>query len=200
MNRIFLAGAAGAVGRPLCRLLVGDGFHVVGTTRSATKAAMLSAMGVEPVVVDVYDARALTSAVVAARPEVVIHQLTDLPPGLDPVLLPAALIRNARIRDEGTRNLVAASVAAGARRLIAQSIAFSVTDTLRAFERQVLTAPLEGIVLRYGQFYGPGTGADVPPPAPPVLHVEMAAAAARRAVSEVAPGLYVVTDDGWTTV
>lgn len=191
---IFLAGAAGAVGRPLSRLLVADGHRVVGTTRSPDKAAWLSTIGVEPVVVDVYDAPALARAVAAARPSVVIHQLTDLPAVYDPATFPAALARNARVRDEGTRNLVAAAVAAGAARLIAQSIAFSVTDALRAFERQVLEAPLEGIVLRYGQFHGPGTWTAVPPAAPPTLHVDAAAEAARRAVSGLAPGLYEVTD------
>jgi uncharacterized protein YbjT (DUF2867 family) len=191
---IFLAGAAGAVGRPLSRLLVADGHRVIGTTRSPDKAAWLSTIGVEPIVVDVYDATALTRAVVAARPVVVIHQLTDLPAVYDAATFPAALVRNARVRDEGTRNLVAAAVAAGATRLIAQSIAFAVTDALEAFERQVLDAPLEGVVLRYGQFYGPGTWTAVPPATLPTLHVQAAAEAARRAVTELAPGLYEVTD------
>ena len=192
--RVFLAGAAGSVGRPLCRLLVADGVHVIGTTRSAEKASMLASMGVEPVVVDVYDRDALIRAVVSARPDVVIHQLTDLPAVFDPATLPAALVRNARVRDEGTRNLVAAAVAVGAKRLIAQSIAFSISDALIAFEQQVLDAPLDGIILRYGQFYGPGTWTAVPPSAPPVLYVDAAAAAARRAMIDLAPGRYVVTD------
>ncbi len=196
--RIFLAGAGGAVGRPLCRLLIADGHHVVGTTRSADKAAMLSAMGVEAVIVDVFDAAALSRAVVAARPDVVIHQLTDLPPALNPALMPAALIRNARIRDYGTRNLVAAAVEAGATRMIAQSIAFSVTAALLAFERQVLDAPLDGIILRYGKFYGPGTGFDAPSATPPTVHVDAAADAARHAVTHLAPGRYAVTDQDGT--
>jgi nucleoside-diphosphate-sugar epimerase len=191
---IFLAGAAGAVGRPLSQFLVAEGHRVVGTTRSREKAAWLAMIGVEPVVVDVYDAEQLKQAVIDARPSAVIHQLTDLPAVYDPATFSAALVRNARVRDEGTRNLVAAAVAAGAARLIAQSIAFSISDTLKAFERQVLDAPLEGIVLRYGQFYGPGTWTDVPPKDPPTLHVEAAAEAARTAVTNLAPGLYVVTD------
>ena len=115
---VFLAGAAGAVGRPLSLKLVAAGHRVVGTTRSADKAAWLTSIGVEPTIVDVYDAAALKAAVVAARPEVVLHQLTDLPQVYDPATFPSALAGNARVRDEGTRNLVAAALAAGARRLI----------------------------------------------------------------------------------
>lgn len=191
---IFVAGATGAIGRPLCRLLINDGFTVFGTTRFAAKADALSEIGVTPVVVDVYNADALTDAVVNSRTDVVIHQLTDLPPALDPAQMPAALVRNARIRDEGTRNLIAAARAAGVKRVIAQSIAFSISDALMAFERQVLDAPLEGIVLRYGRLYGPGTGFDSPAGPPPHIHVDRAADAARRAVTTMHPGLYVITD------
>jgi uncharacterized protein YbjT (DUF2867 family) len=194
VRRVFLAGASGAVGRPLCRLLVADGMHVVGTTRSPEKARLLWSLGVEPVVIDVYDRDALCQAVVSARPDVVIHQLTDLPAVYDAASFPDALVRNARVRDEGTRNLVAAAVAAGAKRLIAQSIAFSISDALIAFERQVLEAPLHGVILRYGQFYGPGTWRHDPPASPPTLHVDAAAAAAERAMTDLAPGRYAVTD------
>jgi nucleoside-diphosphate-sugar epimerase len=194
-HRIFVAGASGAVGRPLCRLLVADGFQVVGTTRSAAKAPALAALGVEPVVVDVFDAAGLRHAVAAARPDVVVHQLTDLPTALDAARMAAALVRTARIRDEGTRNLMSAAVASGVTRVVAQSIAFSVTDALQAFEQQVLDAALEGLILRYGQFYGPGTGFDIPSAAPPTVHVEAAADAARRAVTRGSSGIYVVADD-----
>ena len=121
---VFLAGASGAIGRRLAPLLVADGWRVVGTTRSADKAALLRELGVDPVVVDVFDAGGLAKVVDEARPEVVIHQLTDLPLALEASKMTEALVRNARLRDEGTRNLVAASVGAGAKRLIAQSIAF----------------------------------------------------------------------------
>ncbi len=194
-ERIFLAGASGAVGRRLCLLLIADGHHVVGTTRSADKGVALAALGVEPAILDVYDEPVLRRAVVASRADVVIHQLTDLPPALNPADMPAALVRNARIRDEGTRNLIAASVAAGARRVVAQSIAFSVTEVLLAFEQQVLGAPLQGLVLRYGKFYGPGTGFDAPATTPPVVHVDAAADAARRAVTRGSAGVYIVTED-----
>lgn len=217
---IFLAGASGAIGRRLCRLLVADGWPVVGTTRSPDKAAMLRELGVEPVVVDVFEEAALREAVRRARPQAVIHQLTDLPPGLDPARMPEAKLRNARLREVGTRNLVAAAVAAGATRLIAQSIAFAyapgaapygedaplnVEDpdfglTARAvasLERQVLEAPLEGIVLRYGRLYGPGTGA-LQPPTPSPLHVDAAAHAARLALTHGARGVYNVAEDDGT--
>jgi nucleoside-diphosphate-sugar epimerase len=81
--RIFLAGAAGAIGRRLVPLLQGAGHHVAGTTRSTSKADLLRAAGVEPAVLDVFDRALLTRAVSAARPDIVIHQLTDLPLGLD---------------------------------------------------------------------------------------------------------------------
>ena len=215
---IFVAGAGGAIGRRLCLLLVAEGSQVAGTTRSAEKASALRSMGVEPVIVDVFDEQALREVVAAARPKVVVHQLTDLPPGLDPARMAEAMVRNARIREVGTRNLVAAAVAAGARRMVAQSIAFAYAPgpmpyredsplnlaapgdgglTARAvasLEQQVLGAPLEGIVLRYGRFYGPGTGFDEPRRGAP-LHVDAAADAARRAVTRGAPGTYNVAEE-----
>src|ERR1700733_7527733 len=116
--RIFLAGARGAVGRRLTPLLLADGHSVTGTTRSAAKAAELGAQGVTPVVLDVFDAGALRNAVVKGRPEIVIHQLTDLPQVFDPAQMAASRQRNTRLRIEGTANLVAAAVTAGVRRLI----------------------------------------------------------------------------------
>jgi nucleoside-diphosphate-sugar epimerase len=141
----------------------------------------------DPVVVDVFDATELSRAVASARPDVVIHQLTDLPKDLNPREMGAAIIRTARIRGEGTRNLVRAAIAAGGRRLVAQSIAWAYapgaephveTDPLDAgaegdggINVQGLIAledltlkspPLEGVVLRYGQLYGPGTASDRP--------------------------------------
>src|SRR6185312_8859675 len=106
--------------RRLARLLLENGWRVFGSTRSSDKAAELQSAGVEPVVVDVFDADALWTQLDKIRPEVVIHQLTDLPYALEASQMPAALARNARLRDVGTHNLVAAAVHAGARRLIAQ--------------------------------------------------------------------------------
>src|SRR6476660_5329769 len=109
--RIFVAGAAGAIGRRLTPLLLSAGHYVCGSTRSEAKAAALRSQGADPVVVDVFDAAALSRAVAAARPDVVIHQLTDLPKDLDPREMGAAIIRTARIRREGTRNLVTSYIA-----------------------------------------------------------------------------------------
>ena len=115
--RIFLAGAGGAIGRRLTPLLCGAGHDVVGTTtRAPDKVAALSALGAEPVVVDIFDATALTHAVQAAAPQVVMHQLTDLPHAPGTPGYEAGLERNARLRIEGSRNLVAATKAAGVRK------------------------------------------------------------------------------------
>jgi nucleoside-diphosphate-sugar epimerase len=218
---IFLAGATGAIGRRLSPILVAEGWRVVGATRSEGKLADLRALGVEPVIADVFDAAMLTAAVVAAKPDVVIHQLTDLSAVLDPIRMPNALVGNARIRDEGTRNLLAAALAAGARRFIAQSIAFAYAEGplphkeedplaltaggvagisvrgVASLESQALAAPLDALVLRYGFLYGPGTGFDTPEgPAP--LHVDAAAKAAALAVTRGAPGLYNIAEDNDT--
>lgn len=218
---VFLAGASGAIGRRLVPLLVDGGHEVTGLTRSLSAAHELKAVVVRAVVADVFDADAVARAVVEARPEVVIHQLTDLPRVLrDEAQLAAAYPRNARIRIEGTRNLVAAARIAGARRFIVQSVAFAYapgkqphreTDplnlsdgprrqTVRAaadMERQVLESGMEAIVLRYGLFYGPGTWTPTPGRRPP-LHIDAAAQAALRAVTRGAPGIYNIADDEGT--
>ena len=205
--RIFLAGATGAIGQRLTPLLLRAGHSVVGTTRTTAKASELRARGVEPVVVDVYDAAALTRAVGAARPDMVIHQLTDLPKDLNPDAMVEGRVRNARIRQEGTRNLVSAALAAGARRLISQSIAWiyapgpephaetdPITDqsgVMKLEELTLRTPALEGLVLRYGQLYGPGTHTPTPLGALPV-HVDAAAFAALLAIDHGKPGVYNV--------
>jgi nucleoside-diphosphate-sugar epimerase len=218
---LFLAGAAGAIGRRVAPLFVAAGWRVVGTTRSPERARMLRELGVEPVVVDVFDVVALHDALAAARPQVVVHQLTDLPPGLDPARMADAAQRNARIRDEGTRNLVGAAVAAGARRMLAQSIGWAYADgplphaehdpldtdfdrprgvTLRgvaSLERQVLEAPLDAIVLRYGRLYGPGTGFDRAAGAAPI-HVDAAARATMLALARGTSGIYNLAEEDGT--
>jgi nucleoside-diphosphate-sugar epimerase len=216
--RILLAGATGAIGKRLTPLLLEAGHTVVGTTRSAAKAEDLRRQGVEPVVVDVFDADALSRAVVSARPEIVIHQLTDLPAGIEPSRMAEAIVGNARIRDEGTRNLVRAALAAGSRRLVAQSIAWAYAAGPRPYtedaplddhaeggraitvngvislERQIVgSRPLEGVVLRYGRLYGPGTGAEAPPTSMP-LHVDAAAYAALLAVDRKATGIFNIAE------
>jgi nucleoside-diphosphate-sugar epimerase len=114
MSRIFLAGAAGVIGRRLTPLLLAHGHAVWGTTRSPGNVEFLRKLGVRRVVVDVFDAEALATAVLDAKPEIVMHQLTDLAAVQDPAQRSSALARNARIRDEGTRNLVAAARGRGA--------------------------------------------------------------------------------------
>jgi len=220
MTHIFLAGATGAIGRRLCKLLIDAGYDVTGTTRDPSKFPMLRDLGVHPVAVDVFDAEALRRAVSAAHPDIVIHQLTDLPPGLDPEKMGAARARNARLRIEGTRNLLAAAVAAGATRFIAQSIAFVYapgpkpyteemeldTDApdpqgmsaraVDSLEGQVLESTLDGVILRYGKLYGPGTGFNAPPLEGP-LHVDDAAHAALLAVTK-GEGIYNIAEDDGT--
>jgi len=218
---IFVAGATGAIGQPLSRLLIANGWKVYGTTRSAEKIELLRELGVEPVVVDVYDAELLTKVLADIRPEVVIHQLTDLPYALDGSKMTEALVRNARLRTEGTRNLVTAAVNADCKRIIAQSIAFiydegptphlesdpllplthpiygETTEGVLNLERQVVESQVEGIVLRYGLIYGPGTGFDAPI-APGSVHVEAAAKAAELAVTKGQTGIYNVGEtDGY---
>jgi nucleoside-diphosphate-sugar epimerase len=218
MSRIFLAGASGVIGRRLTPLLLAHGHSVWGTTRSPGNVEFLRKLHARPVVVDVFDAEALATAVLEARPEIVIHQLTDLALVQDPAQRSSALVRNARIREEGTRNLVVAARKTGARRLIAQSIAWAYAPGPRPFredhpldlngegdrlvsvrgvealERQVLGAsPLEGVVLRYGRLYGPGSGADTPP-SPPAVHVDAAAYAALLALDHGEPRAFNVVD------
>jgi nucleoside-diphosphate-sugar epimerase len=216
--KIFLAGATGAIGKRLVPLLLEAGFQVIGTTRSPSRAENLRAAGVEPVVVDVFDRASLVRVAVAAHPDIVIQQLTDLPPGLDPSQMAEGTRRNARMRSEGTRNLVAAALEAGVPRLIAQSIAWMyapgrephaeedaldvdaqgtraiTVNGVATLERLVLASPpIDGIVLRYGHLYGPGTGTDAPGEAPS-LHVDAAAAAALLAIEKGRKGTYNIAE------
>lgn len=219
--RLFLAGASGAIGRRLTPLLIAAGHRVSGITRSAANVRALEAAGVSATVVDVFDADALKKAVAATAPEVVIHQLTDLPHAIENESeLAAAYPRNARIRIDGTRNLIAAAKAARARRFIVQSVAFAyapggephpetdplnVADgpravTVRAaadMESQALSSGLAAIVLRYGFFYGPGTWHADPIRKPP-LHIDAAAQAALLAVTRGAPGVYNIAEEDGT--
>jgi nucleoside-diphosphate-sugar epimerase len=220
-ERVFLAGAGGVVGRRLSPLLRDAGYAVYGSTRKPDVAASLKAVGIAPVVVDVFDAPALSAALADIRPAVVIHQLTDLSLGFDPDRVDETLRRNARIRTEGTRHLVAAAAAAGARRLIAQSIAWvyapgplphreddpldkdsegtrrMTVEGVAALEELTLGAPLDGIVLRYGRLYGGGAGVERPSDADsPWVHVDAAAHAALLAAGRGGRGIYNIADPG----
>jgi uncharacterized protein YbjT (DUF2867 family) len=173
--RIFLAGASGVIGRHLLPLLIGAGHEVAGLTRSAGNADALAAAGATPVVADVYDAAALSATVVAYRPELVMHQLTDLPDRAED-LDEEHRARNARIRVEGTDNLLAAATAAGATRVVAQSIAWTPrggAPSVEHLESAVLA--FGGVVVRYGQLYGPGTFYPDGLPDPPRIAVDEAA-------------------------
>jgi len=216
--KIFLAGAGGAIGRRLTPLLLAAGHGVAGTTRSKDKAAAIAELGAEPVVVDVFDTEALARAVKAAAPQVLIHQLTDLQFAPGTPRYDEALERNARLRVAGTRNLADAAKAAGVRRMISQSIAFvyapgngerietdpldvaatgsrkRTVDGVVALERATLEMP-EGIALRYGYLYGPGTWYVDTKRSKPALHVDAAAWAALLAVSKGAHGVYNVAED-----
>jgi nucleoside-diphosphate-sugar epimerase len=235
--RVFVAGASGVIGTPLVRLLLDAGHEVTGMTRRDEKAEEIRAAGAEAVVCDVFDAEALTAAVVRARPEVVVHVLTALPAKFNP--RSDYLAATNRVRTEGTRNLVAAARAAGARRIVAESIAFyyrpegdwvkdeeaprvlgadgnfgRAFDAAAELERQVSEAEgIEGVALRYGWLYGPGTyydrggsqAEDVLKRRSPIvgagtgtfsfIHVDDAASAAAAAVERGAPGAYNVVDD-----
>ncbi len=235
--RVFVAGASGALGQPLVRQLLVAGHVVTGMTRREEAAAELRAGGAEAVVCDVYDADALREAVTAARPDAVVHVLTALPQRFKP--REDYLAATNRVRTEGTRNLLAAARAAGAKRLLAESVAFfyeptggwvkdegaplmsdppgrfeAAADALRELEAQVLGAEgIEGLVLRCGWLYGPGThyGRDGMAAEEtlrrrnPVIgagtgtysfiHVEDAAAAFVAALRQGGRGVYNVVDD-----
>jgi NAD(P)-dependent dehydrogenase (short-subunit alcohol dehydrogenase family) len=194
--RIFLAGASGVIGLRLIPLLVAEGHIVAGMTRTAAKADGLARAGAEPVVCDVFDAGALRNAVAAFAPDLVMHQLTDLPD--DAAQIGDFGARNDRIRLEGTRNLLAAAAGAGVpgARFEAQSIAWKLPgkrgENTEAFERQILDAG--GVIIRYGQLYGPGTYyPDGPPPDGPRVHVDEAARAT-VALLDARPGVIEVVE------
>lgn len=170
--KVFVAGASGLVGRALIGVLKAARHEVSGTTREPEKAETIRALGATPVIVDAYDREGLASALRAERPDAVIHQLTDLR-RMD-------LAANARLRIEGTRNLVDAARAVGVRRMVTQSIAFvyapgdgladeeeplyldapepwrETVTSVAAMERAAAELP-EGVILRYGLLYGPDT-------------------------------------------
>ncbi len=183
--RVFLAGATGVIGTQLVPQLVDAGHEVTAMTRSVLRAAQLEDRGAHPVVCDVFNADGVRAALAEASPEAVIHQITALPSRLDwgdPNVFDA----NNRVRTEGTRVLVEAALASGARRVVAQSIAFvyaptgdrikdedaalfteapsplgGVVAAIAEHERLVTrTEGVEGVVLRYGLLYGRGTWHD----------------------------------------
>jgi nucleoside-diphosphate-sugar epimerase len=219
--RIFLAGATGVIGRRLALLLRDAKHDVAGSTRDPVKAARLKTLGIEPVVIDVFDAVGLARAVVRVRPDVIIHQLTDLPSAPGTPGYATGQEANRRLRIDGTHNLMQAAIKAGVGRVIAQSIAFVyapgpaarvesdpldiaagpprhlTVEGVVALERDVLHAPgITGVALRYGYFYGAGTWYDAPPK-PPSVHIDAAAHAALLSVDQ-GNGVYNIAEDGDT--
>jgi nucleoside-diphosphate-sugar epimerase len=192
--KIFLAGATGVIGMRLVPLMLSEGHVVAAMTRTPEKIKGLRAAGVTAVLCNVFDQTALRAAVNEFRPDVVVHELTDLPDDIEKLaeFLPA----NDRIRSEGTRNLLAAAQAASASGFVAQSIAWrsgpGTGPVLEAHENGVISAG--GTVLRYGLLHGPGTWYENDLPPRPRIHVDDAA---RRTMPFLAGqrGVFTITDE-----
>lgn len=183
--RIFLAGASGVIGQRLITRLIQAG-HVVGAmTRSPGKIELLGRLGAQPILCDVFDREALVQAVRDFKPDVVLHELTDLPD--DAARISEFVHLNARIRTEGTQNLIEAARRSGSPKLLVQSVAWDLPDERDAqavgeLERSVIAEG--GVVLRYGQFYGPGTHHKHQPPDEPRVHIDRAAERTVKALAE----------------
>lgn len=237
--KIFLAGATGAIGRRLVPRLVEAGHEVTAITRQEKKLRELYELGAEPILCDVFDAERLGAVVARAEPDALINQLTDLPQSLNPRKLGEYYAANNRVRREGTRNLLSAALGAGVHRFLAQGSAYwyaptggpvkteeaplyldapaplgPAVDTIKEVEAAVLSADgIEGVVLRYGMFYGPGTwyakdgdvGRQVRKWRYPMIgkgegtfsfiHIDDAADATVAALERARPGVYNVVDD-----
>lgn len=226
--RVFVAGATGALGRQLVPRLVANGHDVTGMTRTESKRDLVRSLGARPAVADALDPDAVAGAVAEAGPEVIVHELTGLSGPFDMRHMDRTFELTNRLRTEGTDHLLAAGRAVGARRFVAQSFAGytldrdppeqlrGLLDAIRYLEDAVTGIDWgEGIVLRYGGFYGPGTSLSADPQADftapirkrrfPVvgsgggtwsfIHIEDAATATVAAIEHGAPGIYQVTDD-----
>lgn len=225
--RVFVAGASGTIGIPLVRALVAAGHDVTAMTRSSEKQEGLRALGATPVMADALDQDALAGGVAQSRPEVVIHQLTNLPK--TGVRSARDLEPTNRLRVEGTRNLIAAAVAAKARRIVGGSFVLALAArpdehghleegaaAINSMESQIVEASrsgaIEGIVLRYGLWYGPGNPTTQQMAAMakrrllptvrgdrsllPVLHLDDAVTATIAALDHGRPGtIYDIVDD-----
>jgi uncharacterized protein YbjT (DUF2867 family) len=188
--RIFLAGATGVIGVRLIPLMLAEGHVVAAMTRTPEKMDGLRAAGVTPVLCDLFDPKSLNEAVKDFRPDVIAHQVTDLPDEIGK--LTKFLAATDRVRSEGTRNLLAAAQAVNASGFIAQSIAWDGGPVIEAHENAVISAG--GTVLRYGRLYGPGTYYEKDLPPAPRLHID---AVARRTMPFFAGprGIFTITDD-----
>jgi len=182
------------IGQRLIPRLVRAGHVVGGLTRSPSKAELLSHLGAEPILCDVFNRAALVEAVCDFKPDVVLNELTDLPDDAAQISERADL--NARIRTEGTRNLIEAARRSGSPKILAQSVAWQLPDgpdaqAVAELERSVLAEG--GVVLRYGQFYGPGTYNEQQPPGEPRVHIDRAAERTVEALGEPT-GVVVIVD------
>jgi 2-alkyl-3-oxoalkanoate reductase len=236
--KILIAGGTGAIGRPLIAELLAKGNTLVALTRHPEKAQALETQGIEPAIADVFDANAVQAVFRRTRPEIVIEQLTALPKSYTRESMSAAAPLNTRLRLEGGANVLAAAQASGVRRYLRQSVAFwavpgqglaveatplvrnappavaAEVQVVTEVEHRLLEVPyIEGIVLRYGFFYGPGTwfhpGGDVAAQVRqkqfPIigdgtgawswLHIEDAAAVTVSAVEQGHPGVYMIAND-----
>jgi nucleoside-diphosphate-sugar epimerase len=238
--KVFVAGSSGAIGRRLIPLLVRTGHSVIAMTRPAAKTDVIRSAGAVPAVADALDKGAVMAVVQSAEPEVVVHQLTAIPPRFSIRRFDREFALTNRLRTEGTDHLLAAARAVGARRFVAQSFAGwpyardggpvkteadpldsnppaalrRSLEAIRYLEATVLeTRGLEGLVLRYGAFYGPGTSLgeggslldDVRRRRVPIvgrgtgvwsfIHIDDAAAATLAAIERGAPGAYNIVDD-----
>ena len=196
MSRIFLAGASGVIGQRLIPLLVDAGHVVGGMTRSPDKVDLLTQLGAEPIVVDVFDRDALIQAVRDFGPDVILNELTDLPD--DVTQIGAHAGRNARIRTEGNENLLEAGRRTTRPKVLAQTVAWRLPDgpdarAVAELERAVLADG--GVVLSYGQFYGPGTYNEDQIPADPRVQIDRAAQHTVELLG-ARSGVFVITDDG----
>jgi nucleoside-diphosphate-sugar epimerase len=192
--RIFLAGASGVIGQRLIPRLVQAGHVVGGMTRSPSKTELLSHLGAKPILCDVFDREALIQAVRDFEPDIVLNELTDLPDDVGQISKHAGL--NARIRTEGNQNLIEAARRSGSPKILAQSVAWQLPDgpdalAVAELERSVLAEG--GVVLSYGQFYGPGTYNQQQPPAEPRVHIDRAAERTVEVLGEPT-GIVVITD------
>jgi nucleoside-diphosphate-sugar epimerase len=235
--RVLVAGAGGVIGSRLVPQLVARGHDVVATTRSGGRSDAIRALGAEPALMDGLDAASVGEAVARAEPDVIVHEMTSLKGVGDLRRFDEEFALTNELRTRGTDNLLAAADAVGVRRFLAQSYTCwpnertggpvkseadpldqdppahqrRAIEAIRHLERAVTAAPLEGLVLRYGALYGPGTamaneyaelirgrrfplvgdGAGVWS----FVHVDDAAAATVLAVEGGEPGLYNIVDD-----
>ena len=240
--KVFVAGATGALGKQLVPLLVAGGHEVVGMTRTESKRDQLRSLGAQPVVVDALDAVAVGRAVGEAEPDVIVHQLTAIPPSVNMRRFDRDFALTNRLRTEGTDHLLSAGQAVGVKRFVAQSnagVLYARTGgfvkdegapvdhdppsvmrqglaAIRHLETAVTNALwTEGVVLRYGWFYGPGTSVALDPPGSQIemirkrqfpivgkgtgvwsfIHIVDAATATQAAVEGGPAGVFNVVDD-----